>query len=352
MQFSATKNQINVILISLVVIFLFLINIFALYNFSSKLKSYNPNLQTVDLPDCGISIQFPKEISGIPILAYREPFSSIHSGPENMITGITDGKDGVLIGNPHLNYKDKTQNFSISCRKKLLNETYSHNSQKISNSEFKKLTNWDLANNVSDIHKSGIDNDFLGTIAKITNKTGIGYQNSLAFVFEDNLISTNQVFANFPVVGFWGNTGILPTSINILPINQVKANTQINQKVWEYTEKNIKIETKDINFEILVGDKTLIYTDKYIWKTKNGQKLEDSSSYVQTKISFVGQEIASSTSYYHDFYDNGLNGNKFGKPLYKSTVQVFDNQYILTLKFQDNKIVVKSEDKGQTWSKE
>jgi hypothetical protein len=341
-----SKKSIRIIFLAVLVVIFFLTNIFTFYNQTFKLKNLEQSqIQIVDVPECGVSVQFPKEINGIPILAYREPFTMIHSGSENVTTGITTGENGVLIGNPHLNYRDKTQNLSISCRKKLNVETPAHLSRKLSNLELKKLTGWDLADNVSDIYQSGYDKDFLGTINSIITKTGFGYQSSWSFVFEDKVISTNQILPNFPVVGFWGQTGILASSINILPINKVPANTQINQKVWEYTEKNIKIETKEVNFDIPVGDQILTYTDKYIWKTKNGQKLKDSSTYLQTKVSFRGEEIANLNSYYIDSYEN-----KFGKPLYKAKTDILGDSYIIAFSFQDNKIVIKSENKGQTWT--
>lgn len=300
--------------------------------------------QVVDLPECGISVQFPKSFDSQPLLAYRSPKYYIHRDKAS-IGGNFSTSTGAIIGNPHLSEAEhQIQDIEINCipiKDVEKNNWFIRDNEKFSKSQFKQFTNWDIADSeISNISRTVLGSDWTQSLSKISPQ----YTRTFYFNYNDKQITVSHLFANPSIFEGWRMKGLYAEQINILQIGKIAANTNVEDKIWTWTEPGVNLDKKEMVFDLKFQDgKILNYKDIYIWKTKNGKQLEGQNKFVQTVISFEGQELVNTTNLYYPGNDN------FNEPLYKVGLKQLGDYLSFQVGFQNSQFLKTSVDGGLTW---
>ena len=333
-----------------VIIFIFIFIVVSLVSsvFSRPESSFTQltknNTQILDLPKCGISVEFPQEFEGRPLVAFQPPQNYIHRD-NAAIGGNFYTETGAVIGNSHMDEEGQIKNIEINCKplkdvKK--DDWFVRDNEKFSKEEFQNTTNWDIAkNDISDISRSVLSNDWTQSFAKRSPQ----YTRSFYFSHKDNQIIISHLFRNDSSwFGFQRKSGLYANQINITEIGKTTANTTLQKNIWEWTEPEVTVEKKEVSFDLNFNDgKKLSYKDTYIWKIKNGQKIGNQNSYVQTTVNFEGRQLLNTTNLYINEKDN------FNEPLYKVGLKQLGDYYSFQVEFQRSQFLRTSVDAGKTW---
>jgi cytoskeletal protein CcmA (bactofilin family) len=307
-------------------------------------------MRVLDLPDCGISVQFPKTFEGRELIAYRPPEMIIHRQDAGY-GGIFSSKNGAVIGNPIFSDGEgKITDIEVDCIPIDKKEYVHPNDERFTKEDFKKEVGWQIADEqVENITRSRISGDIQGL-----SKLGPQISRTFKFNYKGKQIRVEHLYRTKASDGLGGSLfsglarkGLYGEQINILKIGDLKPTIQVNTEIEKWTEPGVEIETKDVNFVLpFKNGEKLKYVDTYIWKKKNGKRLND-NRYAISKVYFKDQEVAKAVNSLID------ESYEFTKPLYRVGQFNLGDYYNFDLNFPSsfaNGYILKSSvDGGKTW---